>query len=209
MSTVPFPDDVSIGGNLRLNGNITPLKARSDVLSLAEEQAFVIPWTLWRVWDAQETNLPASSGTDDISLVGGTWTSGVPSLQTKDFGGGNTTQYARAQIPLPWNYVAGQTVKLRFHCGSFTTLPDAACTLDVICYLSGEECIVSGGDICATAVQTITSLTMADVDFTITAGTLSPGDLLDTRITLYGEDAGDLGVMTLRIGAVQLLCDVR
>jgi len=206
---VTFPGDVIIPGNLRVNGSIQPAKDRDEILAMAELATFTVPWTLWRVWDAMHTNLPGTAATDDLALIGGTFATGVPSIQTLDFGGTNTTAYARAQIPLPAEYVAGQTVKLRFHAGSLTTLPDAACTLDVICYKSGEESLVSAGDICATTVQTITPLTMADVDFTITATTLSPGDLLDTRITVYGEDAGNLGVMTLCIGAVQLLCDVR
>ena len=203
-----FPGDVIIPGNLHVTGGISPLKARSDVLVLTE-QTFTVPWTLWRVHDAMHTNLPGTAATDDLALIGGTFATGVPSIQTVDFRGTNTTAYARAQIPLPADYVAGQSVKLRFHCGSLTTLPDAACTLDVICYKSDEESLVSAGDICATTVQTITPLTMADVDFTITATTLAPGDMLDVRITVYGEDAGDLGTMTLCIGAVQVVYYVR
>lgn len=208
MSSTVFSNDVVISGNLRVSGSISPLKAKSSVLALTEH-IVTVPWTLWRVHDAMHTNLPGTAADDDLALVGGTFETGVPSLQTVDFGGTTTTAYARAQIPLPAFYEAGQSVKLRFHCGSLTTLPDAACTLDVSCYKSGEESLVSGGDICATAVQTITPLTMADVDFTITATTLSPGDVLDTRITVYGEDAGDLGVMKLCIGAVKLVCDGR
>ena len=203
-SATNFPGDIIVPGNIRVSGNISPLKAKSDVLSLVEH-TWTVPWTLWRVHDAMQTNLPGAAADDDLGLIGGTFGTGVPSLQTVDFGGTDTTAYARAQIPLQANYEAGQSVKLRFHCGSLTTLPDAACTLDVVCYKSGEESLVSAGDICFTTVQTITPLTMADVDFTITATTLAPGDMLDTRIVLYGEDAGNVGVMTLCIGAVQLL----
>ena len=203
-----FPGDLIVRGNIHVTGGISPLKARSDVLVLTE-YTNTVPWTLWRVHDAMHTNLPGTAATDDLALIGGTFGTGVPSIQTLDFGGTTTTAYARAQKPLPENYVAGQSVKLRFHCGSLTTLPDAACTLDVECYKSDEESLVDAGDICATTVQTITPLTMADVDFTITATTLSPGDMLDVRITLYGEDAGDLGVMTLCIGAVKLVYDGR
>lgn len=210
MDTVPFPGNISVGGNLRVAGNIEPLKARSAILAMAELAVYTVPWTLWRVWDAQQTNLPAPVVTDDdLSLVGGTFGTGVPSLQTDDFGGTTTTQYARAQIPLPADYVAGQTVTLRFHAGILTTIADDVCTLDVECYKSDEETLVDAADICATTIQNINVLTMADFDFTITPGTLSPGDMLDVRIVVVGTDVGNLGVMKGCIGAVQLLCDVR
>lgn len=206
---VTIPGDLLVPGNLRVTGTITPAMTKSNILAIAELQPFTIPWTLWRVHDAMHTNLPGTAANDDLALIGGTWTTGVPSIQTVDFGGTTTTAYARAQISLPWNYVAAQTVILRFHAGALTTDPDTELTLDVACYLDGEESIVSGGDICATTIQDIKSLTMADFDFTITAATLSPGSVLDTRITVVGTDSGNLGVMTGCIGSVQLLCDVR
>ena len=52
-------------------------------------------------------------------------------------------------------------------------------------------------------------LVFADIDFTITPATLSPGDILDVRITVTADDDGDAGVMKACIGSVQLLCDVR
>ena len=204
-----LPGDLVVPGNLRVAGTISPPLARSSVLAISELQTYTIPWTLWRVHDAMHTNLPGTAATDDLALIGGTFGTGVPSIQTLDFGGTTTTAYARVQIPLPGDYVAAQGVVLRFHAGALTTLPDTTLTLDCECYLSGEESLVSGADICATAVQDIRSLTLADIDFTITATTLSPGDLLDVRITIIGTDAGDLGVMTGCVGAAQLLCDVR
>ena len=204
-----FADDVVIGGDMRLGGKITPGLDRDEVLAVAELQTFTVPWTLWRVWNAVATNLPASSASDDLSLVGGTFATGVPSIQTEDFGGASSVQYARAQIQLPWDYLTGQTVKLRFHAGALTTLPDTTCDLDVICYKSDEESLVDAGDICATAAQSIKSLTFADIDFTITPTTLAPGDMLDVRISITYNDSGDLGTMVGCVGAVQLLCDVR
>ena len=134
MSAVTFPDDIVVPGDLRLTGDITPLKSRSSVLAITELEKFPVPLTLWRVHDAMQTNLPASSGDDDLSLVGGTFGTNHPSLQTEDFGGGSTTQYARAHIALPGNYVAGNTIKLRFSAGMLTTEADNSCTLDVVCY---------------------------------------------------------------------------
>ena len=208
-SPTTVPGDLVVPGSLRLTGDLTPTKARSEILSMVELQPFVIPWTWWRTWDAVGTNLPNAAADDDLGLVGGTWTTGVPSIQTLDFGGTTTTAYARAFIPLPWEYVAAQTVVLRFHAGALTTLPDTTLTLDVVAYKSGEKSLVSAADICGTTMKDIRSLTMADVDFTITPTTLSPGDALDVRIVMIGTDAGHLGAMVGCIGSVKLLCDVR
>lgn len=205
---VTVPGDLVVPGNLRVSGSITPALARSNILALSELEPFVVPWTSWRVWDALHTNLPGTAATDDLALIGGTWASASPSIQSLDFGGTSTTAYARAQIPIPWEYEDGQTVVLRFHAGMLTTVADDVCTLDVVCYETDEEAGI-GADICATAAQSINSLVLADIDFTITPTALAAGDLLDVRITVYGNDAGDLGVMKACIGSVKLLCDVR
>jgi hypothetical protein len=207
-TTTTFPGDIVVPGTARISGGVSPTMARSSILSQAELQAFTVPWTLWRVHDALHTNLPGTAAADDLALIGGTFGSASPSIQSLDFGGTSTTAYARAQIPLPWEYESGQSVELRFHAGMLTTLADASCTLDVECYETDEETGISA-DICADAAQSINSLTLADIDFTITPTALVAGDLLDVRITVAGTDAGNLGVMTACIGAVKLLCDVR
>jgi len=204
------PDDLIVPGDLRLTGDITPVKSRSSILAEAELQAFVVPWTYWRVWDAMQTNLPASSATDDLSLVGGTWATASPSIQTKDMKalGVATSQYARAQIPLPWEYITGHSVELRFHAGMLTTISDGTATLDVVCYETDEETGISA-DICADAAQSINSLVFADIDFTITPTNLTAGDLLDVRIEIAVNDGATGTAVTGCVGAVQLLCDVR
>lgn len=200
--------DASISGTLRLGGSLSPTRARSALLSITELAEYVIPWTWWRVHDAYHTNLPGTAASDDLALIGGTFGSASPCIQGLDFGGTSTTAYARANIPLPWEYEDGQTVKLRFHAGILTTVADDSLTLDVVAYETDEE-VGIGSDICATAAQSINSLTLADIDFTITATSLVAGDVLDVRIVVAGTDAGNLGVMIPVIGSAKLLCDVR
>jgi len=141
-------------------------------------------------------------------LVGGTFATGSPSIQGMDCGGTAVEGFARALIPLPWDYADGQTVTLRFHAGMLTTVADGDAELDVIVHETDEELGI-GADICATTIQTINSLTLADIDFTITPTTLVAGDLLDVRIELDADDAGNLGVMIPVIGSVKLLYDAR
>jgi len=147
-----------------------------------------------------------------LESVGGTHGTNAPSLQTPDFGGNAaaTAYYARSEIRLPAEYVAGQSVELRIHAGMLTTVADQSCTVDVAVYKSDED-ETSTGDLCADAAvsDNMNSLVFADIDFTITPTTLSPGDLLDVLITVTADDDGNLGVMKGCIGSVQLLCDVR
>ena len=200
--------DAVVSGALRLGGAISPLKNASDLLAV-EEKTQTLPWTIWRVYDAIATNLPAAASGDDLGLVAGTLGTAAPSVQSVDFGATTTTAYMRAQIPIPADYVAGQTLKLRFHAGMLV-VADANCTLDMVAYASDEEAGV-GADLASAAVtDNIKSITFADVDFTITATSLNPGDVLDVRVSITGTDAATgTDNVTAVIGAVQLVYNGR
>jgi hypothetical protein len=111
---------------------------------------------------------------------------------------------------MPAEYVEGQSVELRIHAGMLTTVADQSCTVDVEVYKSDED-ETSTGDLCADAAVTdnMNSLVFADIDFTITPTTLSPGDLLDVKITVTIDDDATATVVKGCIGSVQLLCDTR
>jgi hypothetical protein len=207
---VTLPGDLVVPGNLRVSGNVTPALTKANILEMAELQAFTVPMGIWRKFDAYATFLTGSPATDDLGLIGGTFNTNAPSLQTDDFRGNGaaTHYYARGEIQLPWEYVAAQTVVIRLHAGMLTTVASEACTVDLQVYKSDEDG-TSTGDLCATAAQDMNSLVFADLDFTITATTLSPGDLLDVMIDVSADDDGDAGLMKACIGSVQLLCDVR
>ena len=68
-----------------------------------------------------------------------------------------------------------------------TTVAGTSCVVDVEAYKVGKDNTL-GSDICATSATTINSLTFANKDFTITAGTLAAGDVLDIRITITVVD---------------------
>ncbi len=147
--------------------------------------------------------------TDDLSLVGGTFGTNAPSLQTEDLRDvGATNRYARFLVPLPSEYVAGETVILRFPAGMITTAADTTATLDVECYLSDEDNTVSA-DLCATAAQSMNSTAFADLDFVITAGALSPGDMLDVRIVTAINDASTGAEVIGCVAAIKRLCDTK
>ena len=196
--------DAVVSGSLRLGGGISPLKTAAELLAV-EEKTWTVPWTLWRIWDALTTNLPAVAATDDLALVAGTLGTNAPSIQSVDFGATNTTAYARAQLPIPADYVAGQSLKIRFHAG-MTVVADTTCTLDMVAYKSDEDGTCSADLASAAGDNNIKSTSFGDVDFTITASTLNPGDMLDVRISIVGVDGiTATDHVTAIIGAIQMV----
>ncbi len=182
--------------------------ARSDI-NQETLAAFHIPLTQMRVWDAMTTLLPSAGANDDLGLVGGTFGSASPALQTGDLkAAGSTSRYARFLTALPLEYDDGQTISLRCRAQAVTTVADNAMTLDVECYKSDEAAGV-GSDICATAAQSINSTTDANYDFTITPTGLVSGDVLDIRLTVLVNDAATGTAVIGEVGHVELLCDVR
>jgi len=147
---------------------------------------------------------------NSLMIVGGTHGTNAPSLQTPDFKNNHAaaTYTTRGELQLPWEYIAASSVTIRLHAGMLTTVASDACTVDLAVYKSDENS-TSTGDLCATAATNMNDLTFADLDFTITSSTLSPGDLLDVKITVSAYDEDDTGAMKACIGSVQLLCDVR
>ncbi len=185
-----------------------PEIARSELLQ-SENDRFKIQPTDWRVWDALHTNLPGTAATDDLALIGGTFGTASPTIQTGDLkAAGSTSRYARCTFQLPNCYVLGQSVTVRAHAGMKTTVADTAATVDFEVYRSNDEEGI-GSDLCATAATTINSLTDANKDFTVTPATLNPGDTLDIRMTVLVNDAATATAVIGQIGSVELLLDVK
>lgn len=208
---VSIPGDLIVAGNIRLNGTLTPAVSKANILSLAELQPFPIPLTDFRVFDALQTALPGTPATDDLGLVGGTFGTATPSLRTEDLKtAGATNNRARVLVQLPWDYVAGQSVTLRFKSGMITTVADTSATLDCEVYkLQDDPDDAIGSDLVATSATTINSLVFANIDFALTATALSPGDVLDVRITTAVTDGASGTAVIAGISSAKLLCDVR
>jgi hypothetical protein len=205
--TFIIPDSTTIQGNLKVTGTM-PATARSAIAQDPNAK-YVVPWGDFRVFDAYQTLLPGTPLTDDLGLVGGTAGSASPSLQTEDLKtAGATSNKARFMFQLPPEYDAGETVTLRVHAGMLTTVSDTTATVDASVYKSDKEA-GAGADICATAATTINSLTLADVDFTITPTTLAAGDWLDVVLTTAINDAATGAAVKGVLGEVAFLLDVR
>lgn len=209
MGTTVFEDDVRIQGNLTIGGT-NPVINRSDLVqdSLA---LYAIPWTAWRIWDAFHTNLPGTAATDDLGLIGGTFATNAPSLQTEDLkAAGATNNYARCMMTLPPEYVAAETVQIRLIAGMKTTLSDTTATLDCIVHESDLDDTVSA-DLVTTAATSFNTLvpTMTTIDFTVTATALVAGDILDIRIQTAINDGASGTAVIGYIGGAWLMCDIK
>lgn len=208
MAVTILPDDVTVQGDLQVNGDILPKQPRS-MLELESSKVYPIPLTFFRVWDALQTNLPGTAATDDLALITGTLGTASPIIQAGDLkAAGATTRYARVQVTLPPEYVAAETVLVRAKAGMTTTIADTSCTIDFQVYRVARDGTV-GSDICATAATTINSTTHADKDFTITATTLAPGDLLDIRMAITCTDGATVTAVTPTVDQVELVLDIR
>lgn len=202
-----------IPGNLIVQGNLSvfgtaPTVNRSSLVQDSSQRYKIEPWH-WRVWDAMQTLLPGTSAADDLAIIGGTFATGSPSIQTSDMKAlGSVTRYARTTFTLPPEYVTGQAVTIRVHAGMLTTVADTTATIDVACYRSDDEAGI-GSDLCATAAQSCNSLTLADKDFTITPSSLAPGDTLDIRIASAVNDAATATAVIGVVGAVTVLLPIK
>ena len=192
------------GTALTANANVLRSQLSQDAL-----KPYMVPWTHWRVWDALQTNLPGTSASDDLGLYGGTWASASPVIRTYDVkAAGALALYARAQFCLPAEYDGGETITFRMKSQMVTTVADVSCTLDLVLYKADNEAGI-GSDLCATAAQSINSLTAANKDFTITPTGLAAGDILDFRIHVAVNDAATATAVIAEIGAAYFLLDVR
>lgn len=173
-----------------------------------ETKKYVIPLTDLRVWDAMQTVLPGTAAADDLALVGGTFGTGSPTIQTGDSKAASTTRRARFLVPLPAEYDPAGTVTIRASAGMVTTVSDTTATIDFEVYESNKATGI-GSDLCATAATTINSLTFSDKDFSITAAGLVAGDLLDVRMTIAIVDGATATAVIGAVGSLELLCQVR
>jgi len=199
--------DCRIKGSLTLGGSLSPAIARSG-LAQDDNAEYVVPWASLRVFDALATNLPATSGTDDLGLYGGTFGSASPKVSTGDVKASSVTRYARFQFALPPEYVAGQSVTVRLHAGMTTTAADTSATVDVECYKSDDEAGI-GSDLCTTTAADINDTTDADFDFVITPTGLTAGDVLDIRLTVAVVDSATGTAVIADIGKISVLLDIK
>lgn len=216
-----FDGDVIILGGLTASAMTIPSNSVRDAsipvgaeiqrtkLNLDQEAQYGIPFSLFRVWDALNTNLPGTAASDDLGYITGTFGSAGPSVRTSDLKNTTGTQRARFEFHLPQEYQDGETVKLNILCGMITTVASSSATIDIEVYKVSATDGTIGSDLCATAAQSINSLTAAEKEFEITATGLVAGDKLDIRITIAITDSATGTAVIGCIYKMEALLDVR
>lgn len=170
-------------------------------------QAYPIDFTACRVHDAMITNLPGTAANDDMGLITGTPGTDAPTLQGVDFGGTTSDEKCAFIFNLPQSYASGETITVRIRCAMLTTVSDGTATVDLECWKTDEDGAV-GSDLCTTAATTMNSLTVGNVDFTVTPTGLVGGDQLVMRVSFAGSDTGNAGVMIQEITKISVLLDI-
>lgn len=203
-------DNLVVSGSLTVSEDGVSAQTRDTILKQDTNVRFPIPLHEFRVWDAVATSLSGTPASDDLGLTTGTFASAAMRMSAGDLKtAGATTRYARhPQVIVPECYDAAETFTIIVSCGMETTVADTSCTIDVeVCKLDKDGSV--GSDICATAAQSMNSLTFADKTFTITATTLSPGDVLDLRVTITCTDAASGTAVTPAIASIDVACDIK
>jgi len=167
--------------HLHVNSNF----ARSHMAQNTDNRP--IPLSSARVWNTFLT-LPGTAANDDLGFSGGDVTgTDAPCITAGDVKATSSTRYCLVEYQLSERYEDGQTLTVAIDAGMETTVTDGTCTLDCEAYRSADDGVV-GADICATATQDMDSVTEATYTFTITATSLSAGDLLFLRIGIIYVD---------------------
>jgi len=192
-------------GVTRLTG--WPLIAGTSLLTTIKAKTLhqqVIPLTELRTWDALAVNLPATPANDDLGLVTGTLGTHAPSIQSVGVkNAGPTVGYAGMLLALPYYAADLATLKIRVNAGMSVVAAGtgAAATVDVQAYRLAAPTV----DICATAAQSINSVTAADKDFSLTLTNVVQGDLIQLRFAVSITDAQESTTALAVINSISLV----
>ncbi len=172
-------------------------------------QKYIVPFYSMRVHDAIQTVLPSPSAADDLGFPA-TVTMGTvaPLLESYDLKTLTQTLYARFSFTLPPEYDAGETITARIRAGMKTNVADVSCTLDLEVFKADRDG-GAGADLQTTTAPSMNNLTNADLDFDINESGLSPGDVLDCRLSVACVDAATATAVIAEILEVAFLLDIR
>lgn len=199
-------------GTLTIGETGISAQTRATILDQDDNVRFPVNFMDFRVHDALATVLPGTAASDDLALETGTFGTAPPTITGGDMKAlGATTRRARVVIPIPECYVAAETMTIIVNAGMVTTVADTSCTVDIEAYEIVKDKTLDGSptDLCSTAAQSINSTTFAEKTFTLTATGLTPGGLLDVRVSIACNDAATGTAVTPKIGGFDLCCDIK
>lgn len=210
-TTVGSNDSYNFRGTLDVSQGVFICKDSQilrSYLDQREDTPIAIPVEDWKVHDDLTSFLPTTAASDDLGRILGTFGTSSPVLQTSDAKATTVTQYGRIRYVLTDDYDINESISLQVRAGMDTTISDGTATIDVECYVDDGDGSV-GSDICATAAQSINSLTKANLEFILTPTSLTIGDILDIRITIAITDSATGTAVIGEVSQIQMLRDVR
>lgn len=201
-------ESLQVDGALTIAENGISPQTWNTILKQRQLVRFPVAFTAFRVWDAAATLLPSAAANDDLGLINGTWGTNPLTINAGDVKTTSSTRRARVEIPVPECFDATETFQIVISAGMVTTVADGSCTVDIEVYKRDKITGISA-DLCATAAQSINSLTFGDKSFTITSSALSPGDVLDCRVSIAYVDTATGTAVTPTIGGFDVACDIK
>ena len=207
-----IPGDMIVRGKITAN-EVEPTNTKFPRSDLSQEVLVEYPLDLTsaKVHDNLVSLLNQSPGTtDDLGLFGDTFATDTPYLETGDLGGQNgVTQYARFQVVVPAEYDDGEDIQFRIRAEmSSANAADTSATIDIEAFDRDREGSVSGSDLIATSGQDMNSTSWADFTFTVDSANVSPGTLMDVRVSINIDD-GSGNTVKGKIGDITLQADIR
>lgn len=208
--TTTDEDFISKGVVTARQGFEGPLN-RSNIItdSLA---AYALPPGVWRIFDAFQTPLTGTPGTDDLGVVAGAFATGCPYLSAGEQNAvASSTRYARTMFTLPPEYVSGGLIRLNASGGLLagaSSTSGTSCTVDFECYVCNRDGLKSGSDLVTTVATSIYSGTFGEKAFVLTPTGLIPGKVLDIRVAIIAVHNHASSCIPI-LGAVEVLLDVK
>lgn len=168
-----------------------------------------------RLQDARQSDgqpLAAAASAGEFGYEVGGWGTGGAVLAGEVASGNTKTDDLRLEVPVPQNLYTdtgevlgdARSLKLRFRARVSVVLATAA-TLDIEAYKVDDEGARTGSDLYSGAAQNVNSTSWADIDFTISLGTLSPGNMLDVVVRGIANDSSGANSGRIEIGDIELV----
>ena len=148
--------------------------------------------------------LPSTADGSALGLPARTHGTEGPVLQSGFYNGDVRSESARLLVPLPADYRPGGAITLALRAIGAPLAVEMTLEASVYC-LDGQGG-VSGGELCQTAAQALTT-DWAQYQFTLDPQALAPGDVLDLRLTLAGDDTGGSAGQAGEIGDARFLLE--
>jgi len=184
------------------NANGAP--ARAD---MEQEANAIYRVPLMTCRNANGTVMDATGGAGLFSIANGGYGAGTLVLNSEGANGNTKTDTLCFEFALPPEYDDGETVTIKVHAKYSGAGTVGTKTLDLEAYELDAEG-ATAGDICGTAIQTLTT-SFASYSFTITPAGLAAGDKILVFVQAVIQESISGGALTVTIGDIRATLDIK